>query len=204
MWWILGTLFGQGMLHGVGPDHCLAIGALASRGDLRRSLAVAARFGAGHTLMLGACAAVAGVAGVAIPAAWESRMEVLGGLSLLALGVWTLLRSTAHGHGHAHGDDHTHADEGWRESLAGAVFGLSGVRGMLMALPFVVQRDRVLTALGVALFGLGVVASMLAVGWVAQRVAGASTWLERALRTAVGVASVLLGAWWVVDHLGPV
>lgn len=202
MWWILGTLFGQGMLHGVGPDHCLAIGALASRGDLRRSLGVAARFGVGHTLMLGGCAAVAGVAGVAIPARWESTMEVLGGLSLLALGVWTLLRSTTHGH--AHGDDHAHGDEGWRASLAGAVFGLSGVRGMLMALPFVVQRDRAMTALGVLLFGLGVVASMLAVGWVTQRVAGASNWVERGLRTAVGVASVLLGAWWVVDHLGPV
>lgn len=200
MEWILGTLFGQGMLHGVGPDHCLAIGALASRSDLRRTLSVAARFGAGHTLMLGGCAAVAGAAGVAIPASWESSMEVLGGASLLVLGVWTLLRSTAHRHG-PDGHTHTH-DDGWRASLAGAVFGLSGVRGMLMALPFVVQRDRGLTALGVLLFGLGVVASMLAVGWVTQRVAGVSNWIERGLRTAVGVASVLLGAWWMVDHLG--
>ena len=55
---------------------------------------------------------------------------------------------------------------------------------------------------GVLLFGVGVVVSMMAVGFLTQRVAVAARTVERALRLGVGLASVACGAWWIVDHLG--
>lgn len=218
---VLGSLFGQGLLHGVGPDHCLAIGALASRGGLRRAVAVSFRFGLGHTLVLGVLATAAVVAGVAIPARWESALEVLGGASLLALGCWTLLGGAHADSMHHHGDGVTHAHDldehaapapagasgtvvaGGRVPLVmGALFGLSGVRSLAMALPLMAQRNPAVLVVGVALFGMGVLLSMVLVGYLTQRVAAAARRVERGLRVLVGLSSMACGAWWVIDHLG--
>ncbi len=213
------SLFGQGLLHGLGPDHCLAIGALSTAGGgMRRAASVSLRFGVGHTVVLAAGALIAAVTGLAIPERWESALEVVGGLSLLILGGWTVLSKRAlipHSHGglgtHTHGaEGHTHDHEGaviptWAggrfQTLAGAVFGLSGVRGLLLLLPLMARERTVSLLLGVTLFGAGVVISMFAVGWFAQRAAATARLIERGLRVPVGVASMLCGAWWVVSHV---
>lgn len=215
----LAALFGQGLLHGLGPDHCLAIGTLAAAGGgLRKALGVSLRFGIGHTVVLAVGAVAAGVLGVTIPARWESALEVLGGLSLLALGCWTLLSrrgALAHIHGgvaHSHEGEQTHSHTGLdvavtptpgpvAQTLAGGLFGLSGVRGLLMLLPLMGRDRAVMLTAGVTLFGVGVVLSMFAVGWFASRVTDAAASWERGLRVPVGVASMLCGAWWVVNHL---
>lgn len=215
---VLGSLFGQGLLHGVGPDHCLAIGALASKGGLRRAVAVSVRFGLGHMAVLGVFATAAVVAGVAIPARWESALEVVGGASLLALGCWTLLGGASGGAAHHHGDGVMHAHDlaehdasaarpaltsrGPFSLLAGALFGLSGVRSLVLALPLMVQRSPLTLLAGVGLFGLGVLLSMVCVGYLTQRIATAAHRAERALRMLVGLASMACGAWWVIDHIG--
>lgn len=215
---VLATMFGQGLLHGVGPDHCLAIGSLASRGGLRRALAVSLRFGVAHTAVLAACATAAALVGVSVPERWERALEIVGGVSLLGLGVWTVLDARAvatHDHGdgraHVHLFDDGHAsvakprDEarvaGSLSAVAGAVFGLSGVRALVMLLPAAVQRSPAIVALSVLLFGAGVVVSMLAVGWLAQGIGARARRVERALRLTVGVASMATGAWWVVSRL---
>lgn len=218
MFIVLGSLFGQGLLHGVGPDHCLAIGALASRGGLRRAVAVSVRFGLGHMLVLGVLATAAVLAGVAIPARWESALEVVGGASLLALGCWTLLRGVPHDAAHHHGDGVMHAHDpadhgapsptspaaakGPLPLVAGALFGLSGVRSLVLALPLMAQHDPRVLGAGVLLFGLGVLLSMVLVGYLTQRVAAAARRAERALRVVVGLSSMACGAWWVIDHIG--
>ncbi len=217
---VLGSLFGQGLLHGVGPDHCLAIGALASKGGLRRAVAVSVRFGLGHMAVLGVFATAAVVAGVAIPARWESALEVVGGASLLALGCWTLLGGAPGESTHHHGDGVLHAHDlaehdaakaparaslatkGPFSLLAGALFGLSGVRSLVLALPLMVQRSPLTLVAGVGLFGLGVLLSMVCVGYLTQRIATAAHRAERGLRALVGVASMACGAWWVIDHVG--
>lgn len=215
---VLGSLFGQGLLHGVGPDHCLAIGALASRGGLRRAVAVSVRFGLGHMAVLGVLATAAVVAGVVIPARWESALEVVGGASLLALGCWTLLSGVPNDPTHHHGDGVTHshdlaehdrprgassiASKGPFPLAAGALFGLSGVRSLVLALPLMVQRNPAVLVAGVALFGLGVLLSMVLVGYLTQRIATAAHRAERGLRVLVGLSSMACGAWWVIDHIG--
>ncbi len=213
------SLFGQGLLHGLGPDHCLAIAALStSGGGMRKAVSVSLRFGVGHTAVLAAGALVAAVTGLVIPARWESTLEVVGGVSLLALGCWTVLSKRAllpHTHGglaaHTHGEAgarHDHAGavippwaDGRFQALAGAVFGLSGVRGLLMLLPLMARERAASLVLGVLLFGAGVVLAMFGVGWFAQRAASAARRWERGLRVPVGVASMLCGAWWVVSHV---
>lgn len=215
----LASLFGQGLLHGLGPDHCLAIGALSTAGGgMRRAAGVSLRFGIGHTVVLAAGALIAAVTGLAIPERWESALEVVGGVSLLLLGCWTVLSKHSllpHSHGgleaHTHGSTgHTHDHDGvviptWAggrfQTLAGGVFGLSGVRGLLMILPLMARQRALTLSLGVLLFGLGVVLSMFAVGWFAQRAAESAKRWEGGLRVPVGVASMLCGAWWVVSHV---
>lgn len=214
----LATLFGSGLLHGVGPDHCLAIGALATgEGGLRRAVGVSVRFGVGHTLVLALAALAATLAGFAVPARWEAVLEAVGGAALLAIGCWTVFSSrglTLHRHAHAHGDathahvhahvggDGGHEHHGTVAALAGAVFGLSGVRSLVLLLPLVLGRRVELVLAGVALFGVGVVLSMVAVGWLTRLVAGVAGRVERGLQTLVGVASMLVGAYWVVSHVG--
>lgn len=229
----LALLFGQGLLHGAGPDHCLAIGALAAKGDLRSAVAVSLRFGAGHTVVLALLAVGVTLTGFVIPARWEAALEVVGGVSLLALGCWTLTqRGALLAHVHADGSVHdgetprdadARATQGvrggrredtsrrleaesppmhsWLSGVAGAVMGLSGVRGLAMLLPVAVRQQPGVLLAGVLLFGLGVVLAMVGVGWIAQRVATRARRVERAMRVLVGLASVLCGAWWVVAHL---
>lgn len=210
------TLFGLGLYHGVGPDHCLAIGALSARGGMRHALRVSVQFGVSHSLVLAFCALGTTALGMAIPEGWESALEVLGGASLLALGLWTVFSANAlipHQHGaetHTHDladtTSHTHGGRsrngGRLAAVVGALFSLSGVRGLLLLLPLVL-RQRTGTALfGVASFGLGVVCAMIAFGWLTQRVFARATAVERGLRLSVGVASVVLGSYWIFDHLG--
>jgi hypothetical protein len=211
------SLFAQGLLHGLGPDHLLAIGALAtSGGGFRRAAGVSLRFGLGHTAVLALSALVATATGLMVPAQWETALEVIGGASLLILGCWTVLSRrglvphTHPPHGtHTHGAcvDHTHEGvtlPSWAserfQTFIGALFGLSGVRALLLALPWMAHHDFVATIVGIVLFGLGVVLAMFTVGWLTQRAASA-TRIECGLRIPVGVASMFCGAWWVVDHL---
>jgi ABC-type nickel/cobalt efflux system permease component RcnA len=227
MWLALLTLFGYGLLHGLGPDHCLAIGTLAAAGGgMRKAVGVSLRFGAGHTVVLALGAILAALAGLVITARQESALEVIGGVSLLALGCWTVFTKRPlfeHHHDHPHdlGASHDgfapHVHDarsdgalvtrraplgGVFSTLAGAVFGLSGIRALVLLLPAVVGRSVAVSLAGVVLFGAGVVLSMLAVGWFAQKVTVAAARIERGLRVPVGVASMLCGAWWVVEHLG--
>jgi cytochrome c biogenesis protein CcdA len=147
---------------------------------------------------------------VVIPARWEATLELVGGVALIALGAWTVgaardVTTDAHAFqgrrpgGHRHGPG---ADVGGLAAIAGAVFGLSGVRGLVLLLPVALQGRVALTALAVVLFGAGVMASMLAVGSLARLVASRARRAEQALHLGVGVLSVVVGSYWVVDHLG--
>ena len=83
----------------------------------------------------------------------------------------------------------------------GAVFGLSGIRGLLLVIPLVARRSVLVALVGVTLFGLGVAISILAVGLFARsatRLAGSAGGV---LRTLVGGASTLVGVYWILGHV---
>ncbi len=204
---------GQGLLHGLGPDHCAAIatlGAASERAGRRRSaLRLAVRFAVGHAVALGALAAVCLLAGMTLSERFERYAELLGGGVLVGVALAALFFPGAlrHGHPHlpGHGADHHHPPHGAPVAgAAGALMAISGVRSLLLALPPLMVGGRFASAAWTYLpgFALGVLLSMSAVGLaLASSLARAPERLARWLDKGVAVASGALGVYWIVAQL---
>ena len=204
---------GQGLLHGLGPDHCAAIATLGTMGERRPTavLKVAVRFALGHAVMLGALAAFCLLAGVGLSAAFERWTEMLGGALLIGLALTALLfpGSLRHGHPHlpGHADDHHHRGShlhGRVGTAAGAVMAVSGVRALLLALPPLLVGGSLHLSAWAYLpgFALGVTAGMGAVGMLFAH--GLSRLGERAaarIERTVMLGTAALGATWIVVRL---
>ncbi len=204
---------GQGLLHGLGPDHCAAIATLGAAtgpdGRRRSALSLAVRFAVGHALALGLLAGACLLLGMTLSESFERYAEFLGGLVLLGVALAALFFPGAlrHGHPHppGHGDDHHHhAPALPLASAAGALMAISGVRSLLLALPPLMVGGRFASAAWAYLpgFALGVLVSMGAVGLafsagLARTPARAVRWLEK----GVAVSSGALGVYWMAARL---
>ncbi|MBX5481387.1 MAG: hypothetical protein IRZ16_06010 [Myxococcaceae bacterium] len=199
----------QGLVHGLGPDHCAALATLgtSSRGDRFAAFRVAVRFALGHALMLGALAVLCVAMGIGISEAFERWAEIAGGVVLVGLGVAALFFPSAlrHGHPHLPGHDHSHshppADRSARISTAaGALMAVSGARALLLALPPLVVGGAFQLEAWTYLpgFALGILVSMGAVGLLVG--AGAVRLGDRLQRIAA-VAAGVIGVYWIVDRL---
>jgi hypothetical protein len=198
---------GQGLLHGLGPDHCAAIATLGSMGERRAStvLKVAVRFALGHAAVLGALAAFCLLAGVGLSAAFERWTEILGGALLIALALAALLMPGAlrHGHPHlpGHAEDHLHTRV---STAAGAVMAVSGVRALLLALPPLLVGGSLHLAAWTYLpgFALGVMAGMGAVGLCfSYGLSRVGDHAARRLERAVALGTAALGFTWIAARL---
>jgi nickel/cobalt exporter len=103
---LLASAFFLGFLHGLGPDHLMAIAALSmdGGGDLSRrgrAVAVAVRFAMGHALLLSLGAGLIVLIGWSIPEPVERGGEMLGGALLVVMGLLTLQHLRLHATGHA-------------------------------------------------------------------------------------------------------
>ncbi|MGQ0505971.1 MAG: hypothetical protein ACT4TC_11715 [Myxococcaceae bacterium] len=198
---------GQGMLHGLGPDHCAAIATLGVSGGRRphSALNLALRFAASHAVVLGGLAAVCLLAGMTLSHTFERYAELLGGLVLLAVAFTVLFFPSAlqHGHPHTpgHGHDHRHLPIA---GAAGALMALSGVRSLALAVPALMVGGQFSSSAWTFVpgFALGVLLSMGAVGLVfsaclSKAPVHFSRWLER----GVAVSSGALGIYWVAAQL---
>lgn len=225
--------FGLGFLHGLGPDHLMAIAALsvASGGQLAlgrpHPFRVAVEFALGHALLLLIGATLVIVLGWQIPTLVERTGEVVGGVLLIALGVVTIVvarGSRLYGHTHEHGDPpHTHwhlhfgrpgrhgeAGHSHVPGILGAVFAVSGLRALTMMTPF---GDAVDTTVGapllmlvwlVAIFAIGILASMSLFGIVLSRLLGSVRIVRvvgRAALVVTAFASIGLGCYWIASAL---
>lgn len=220
---MLGLLsFLNGLYHGLGSDHLMAITTLASRGGTRRQISlVGLRFGLGHMGILVLLSAAALMWNFSIPPSWESRAEAVGGGLLIALGLWTFtewLKDVGYVHSHAHTHDgrqssHSHLHFHLRgdhphqhthihfSSLLGAFFAFSGLRALLMSAFPILSADSLHWALFYILaFGLGIVVSMTAFGLLL------GSWLGRGLgrrwvSLVLSAASIGLGTYWIWSSL---
>lgn len=215
-----------GFLHGLGADHLMAIAALSLATPLGparygRAFWLALRFAIGHALVLGVGAAVVLLFGWQIPARFEQGGEFVGGCLLIILGLaggWLAYsgRLYAHSHAHPHGGDglhsHWHLHVGRQHShrpavhtalpgLLGAVFAVSGLRALVLSLPLWSSSHAFGALLSlVALFALGILASMSLFGIVlahtlaARRMTGH---VARIAAAATAAGSLALGVYWI-------
>ena len=220
MWIILSFL--NGLQHGLGSDHLLAITNLVNHGGGCRQVSLMGfRFGLGHMGILVLWGTGALIWNLTVSPQWESRAEILGGGMLVLLGLWTLVEwlgqvGYIHSHSHSHGSGrrvHSHLHFHFRgrhrqehthphvSSFLGALFALSGLRSLLLGLFPVLQGNSATWAmLYILVFGLGIVSSMTAYGLVASAVVGrprSRGWVTCSL----GVSSIAVGIYWIWTSL---
>lgn len=197
-----------GLAHAIGPDHCAAMIALTGSGGegrRQRAIGTAVRFALGHALLLAVIAAGCLLAGFVLSETFTQRAEILGGVVLVAVAVAALVMpsSLQHGHPHLPGHDviaHRHAKV---SGAAGALMAISGVRGLLLALPPLLVGGYSLGAwlylpsfaLGI-LIGMGVIGVLLAegLGALSSRL---GVWVERAAHLTAAAVGVV----WIVVRL---
>jgi nickel/cobalt exporter len=208
---LISALF-LGFLHGLGADHLMAIAALSMDNDAddsppavrrARALGIAARFAAGHAVLLGAGAGIIVLIGWSIPAPVERGGEMLGGALLIVMGLVTLQHLRTHHQApstqhRALTPKHSHLP-----AMIGAAFAVSSLRALAMLTPFGdglgAAPMPVLLAL-IGLFAVGILISMSLFGVALAGVLSTKA-LQRMGQGAgalVGVSCVVLGVAWVV------
>ena len=175
-------------------------GGMAERSPAARraqAFGIAARFAAGHALLLGLGAAAIVVIGWSIPPHVERGGEMLGGGLLIAMGLMTLQHLRTHRPHAAVTRAHSHVP-----TIVGAAFAISSLRALAMLTPFGDSLPAAslpqLLAL-IAVFGAGSLASMLLFGIVLAGLLSRLT-LQRVGHAAgalVGVSSIVLGVAWL-------
>jgi len=227
---ILALGFLLGMQHALEADHVAAVASLASEErSLRRAVRLGAVWGFGHALTLSAFAGAVVLLGAALPARLAESLESAVGVLLVLLGgwvLWCLARDRVHFHAHRHGDGtvhvhaHSHAGERLphdptahlhahprglpvRSFLVGMTHGLAGSAAILVLTAASVGTVP-LGLLYIAVFGFGSIVGMAALSAVIAIPLGYSarfiTWGNRALRGAIGAATVGLGVLILLEH----
>lgn len=198
-----------GLAHAVGPDHCAAMITLTGAGGegrRRRALGTAVRFALGHALLLAVIAGACLVAGVGLSETFTHRAEIFGGAVLVAVAVAALVMPSTMRHGHPHLPGHGAVDHHHDRvsGAAGALMAVSGVRGLLLALPPLLIGGGYSLAAWAYLpaFALGILIGMGAVGMLLAEGLGALTgrlglWVERAAHLAAAAVGVV----WIVVRL---
>lgn len=176
------------------------------------------RWGLGHSLAVLAVGAVLLVTGVRWPDRYDARGEILVGVMLVGLGVWALVSARKlhlhapaehgdHAHLHAHGPEgqhshpHHHPHDGHGVTLVGVLHGLAGTSAVVALVPVTLVRDIPSGLAYLTGFGVGVTAGMMLYASVAayamrQALGRSLAWGGR-LTTAVGLAGIGVGGWWI-------
>ena len=204
-----------GAAHSFAPDHLAAIGVFVSRRPRwRRALAIGARWGVGHSLVIVLVGGALVLTGWRFPETLAPSVERVVGVTLVAIGVAALVRALrvhAHRHEHdgvAHWHLHSHRrsdahDHLHRAALGmGMLHGLAGTGALVIALPLAAAESMPL-ALGYLLaFGIGTTLAMaafgVAAGWVIRGAGRPSPALVRATSSVAALASMVVGVWWVL------
>lgn len=218
----LGFLAGMG--HALEPDHLAAVGSMATGKSSRGALVLrGAAWGLGHTITLFAICSAVILFGMALTHRMAATMESAVGVMLILLGgevLWRMRRARVHFHVHQHagGERHFHAHSHLGERaphdarrhqhahrrplpvkalLVGLVHGAAG-SGALLVLAIATVPDPWLATFYVLLFGLGSMAGMASLSFVASWPLGAAerfaTRLHLGLSAAVALFAITLGA----------
>lgn len=218
---ILGFGFLLGLRHALDADHLAAVSTvLAQRPSLRASGAVGLWWGIGHTVTLLIVGSVVLALGIRIPPQFELIAESGVGVLLIVLGgtlAVKLYRERWHMHSHRHeGDAHLHLHSHQRQDdhrhrhwmadsvrplCIGMAHGLAG-SAALMLIILATTQELGPGLLSIAVFGLGSIAGMMAIGLTISLPLVCSLSISRplffGLQGFAGVASVGVGVWMLV------
>ncbi|HEU5357577.1 MAG TPA: hypothetical protein VFU45_00555 [Gemmatimonadales bacterium] len=225
-WVTLGTAIVLGFLHALEVDHMLAVTAFVSRRPaLATAAGFGARWGLGHSISVCLAGGVLLAIGLHWPARYDSLGEIVVGLLLVGLGLWALRSASKlhlhapEGHGdHAHLHHHGHAGAGHAHphpapaashshdhrhgiTWVGMLHGLAGTAGVVALVPVTLIASRLVGLGYLVAFGVGVTAGMTLFAFVAaaamRAAAGRSLAWGRRIASAVGLAGIIVGAWWI-------
>jgi sulfite exporter TauE/SafE len=212
---LLATALILGAAHSFAPDHLAAVGVFVSRRPhWRRALAVGARWGVGHSVVILVVGGALVLTGWRFPDHFAPSVERIVGVTLIALGVVALTRALrVHGHVHEHGGVphwhlHSHRRSGRHDHThhaalgMGMLHGLAGTGALVIALPLAATKSTPLALAYLVAFGTGTTVAMAAfgafAGWAVRRAAHRSVTLVRATASVAALVSVLVGAWWAI------
>jgi high-affinity nickel permease len=219
----------MGMRHALEADHVAAVAALAtgSRGA-GQTVRLGLAWGIGHTATIFAVGGIVLMLGATVPVTIAAVLEALVGVMLILLGADVLrrmIRDRVHFHRHRHGHAahfhaHSHAGEGdheaslhrhrhqraltWRAVLVGTVHGLAGSAALVMLTlggigsPGLGFSYMALFGIG-SLIGMGLLSGAIAVPL--RLTALRLTWAYNGLTTSVGLVSMGIGGFLLVEQL---
>lgn len=204
-----GTSLLTGMRHATDPDHVVAITTIVARErSVVRAAGIGMLWGLGHTLTILLVGALIVGFRLTISPRLGLSMELAVAAMLVTLGVLNLVNTRAP-HGHAHARAAADAMPGARAPrtrtpgtlppfLIGTVHGLAGsAAATLFVTSLIPDPMWALAALGV--FGAATVLGMtlvtVALALPSAYAAARMTTLQRGIRVASGVASIVFGLW---------
>jgi hypothetical protein len=205
-----------GARHALEPDHLAAVSTLvAERPGWRRGALMGAAWGLGHAAALAVVGAALILADAAMPAAVVRGLELGVALLLVVHGARALIQAARAGgtgavvrhrhrageHEHAAVVPHVHVGGralAWRPLVIGVVHGLAGSGALAAAA--IAELSSGAARLGfIATFALGSIAGMAALSAAAGaglRPLARHPSMTRALISASGAASAVIGVWW--------
>ena len=215
-----------GFLHALEVDHVLAVSAFVNtRPALGTAAQFGARWGLGHSITVLGLGGVLLLTGLRWPDRYDAIGQGMVGLMLLGLGLWALRASRklhlhsaeehgGHAHLHTHGGTGTHGhaheaslppDRPYHHAggitLVGMLHGLSGTSAVVALVPVTMIHSVGLGFGYLVAFGVGVTVAMtlfagIAAGAMRQAALRSLVWGRR-FAVGIGVAGMLVGAWWI-------
>lgn len=184
---------GLGLRHATDADHVAAISAMVERCGARRAAWVATLWGLGHTASFLAVGFAIVLAGWRVPPSLERGADLLVAATLVALGLWHLLRKPGPAL-------RTRAGSAARPVAVGLVHGLAGSGSI--ALLAVTMHSPFGASLYLLLFGLGTMLGMALLtlalswplSWTARQPGSLSRWVLRVPAMLSLTLGLVLGA----------
>jgi nickel/cobalt transporter (NicO) family protein len=212
---ILATALALGAVHAFDADHLAAVSAFAIRRPTpRAALGFGVRWAGGHGGVIVIAGTLLVLVGRQLPDASGLWLERAVGLSLIALGAWTLAgarRLHAHEHVHADGTRHAHVHShlggrshahGHAVTGIGALHGLAGTAPVVALLPIATLSSAWTAGAYLLLFAAGTTAAMgmyaMLAGWMVGRAESLSQRLARSIAYVTGTAAFGIGAFWLI------
>lgn len=196
------TALVAGLVHALEADHMAAVTTFVSRRPHPvRALGFGVRWGVGHSGALLVAGGVVVMLQLRIPEAIVRGLEAGVGAMLVLLGMFTIanLRAPELAAGLLHRP--RLAGSAW----VGAAHGVAGTAGFLAIIPAVMMASPWSAGGYLIVFGIGTVVAMgayaLMAGILFNRAESLSPSLPRLLRLVAGLASVTIGAAWILGAM---